>query len=157
MSHNGGARSGDAPPAGYSAQSMQTGSTTARPRILVVDDDACLVQILSMYLTVEGYEVRFAADGDQALRDLEVFEPHLVILDVMMAGLDGIATCRAIKQHPRWRTVPVIMFTALDREADEIAGRGAGADRYLAKPFSLVGLGEVVRGQIRDHTLPTAV
>jgi DNA-binding response OmpR family regulator len=136
---------------------MQNASTSPRARILIVDDDACLVQIVSMYLTVEGYDVHCASDGDQALRDLDVVEPHLVLLDVMMAGLDGIATCRAIKQHPRWRHLPVVMFTALDRDADEIAGRAAGADRYLAKPFSLVGLGEVVRGQIAGDSIPTAV
>jgi two-component system response regulator MprA len=136
---------------------MQTASNRTRARILLVDDDACLVQIVSMYLTVEGYEVRCASDGDQALRDLEVFEPQLVLLDVMMAGLDGIATCRAIKAHPRWRQVPVIMFTALSRDTDEIAGRGAGADRYLVKPFSLVGLGEVVRTQLAGDKLSPAV
>jgi DNA-binding response OmpR family regulator len=135
---------------------MQTAAPDAKPRILIVDDDAYLVQIVTMYLTVEGFEVHFASDGDQALRDLDLVEPDLVLLDVMMAGLDGIATCRAIKQHPRWRSVPVVIFTALDRDADEIAGRNAGADRYLAKPFSLVGLGEVVRGQIAGRTAQTS-
>jgi DNA-binding response OmpR family regulator len=136
---------------------MQTAGPDAKPRILIVDDDAYLVQIVTMYLTVEGFEVYFASDGDQALRDLDLVEPDLVLLDVMMAGLDGIATCRAIKQHPRWRSVPVVIFTALDRDADEIAGRNAGADRYLAKPFSLVGLGEVVRSQIAGRTAQTSI
>jgi DNA-binding response OmpR family regulator len=136
---------------------MQTAAPDAKPRILIVDDDAYLVQIVTMYLTVEGFDVHCASDGDQALRDLDLVEPDLVLLDVMMAGLDGIATCRAIKQHPRWRNVPVVIFTALDRDADEIAGRNAGADRYLAKPFSLVGLGEVVRSQIAGRTAQTSI
>ena len=136
---------------------MQIDSNRSRGRILVVDDDPCLVQIVSMYLTVEGYEVRSASDGDQALRDMEVFEPQLVLLDVMMSGLDGIATCRAIKQDPRRRHLPVVMFTALTRDTDEIAARGAGADRYIVKPFSLVGLGEVVRSQLAGDSLTPAV
>ena len=101
-----------------------------------------------MYLGVEGYEVQAATDGDEALRSLDLFEPDIVLLDVMMPSLDGIATCRAIKCHPRWHGLPVVMFTALDRDHDETAGRAAGADRYLVKPFSLVGLCAVLRDQL---------
>ncbi|HET9051572.1 MAG TPA: response regulator [Candidatus Dormibacteraeota bacterium] len=117
-----------------------------------MDDDACLVQILTMYLCVEGYEVHSATDGDEALRTLDLIEPDLVLLDVMMPSLDGIATCRAIKCHPRWGRLPVVMFTALDRDQDESAGRAAGADRYLAKPFSLVGLCAVLRDQLDSRS-----
>ena len=119
------------------------------PRILVVDDDPHLTRMLAMYLQVEGYEVVTAREGEEALRDLDANGADLVILDVMMAGMDGVATCRAIKGDPRLRHIPVVMFTALDREADEAMGLAVGADRYLAKPFSLVGLGAVVRGQLQ--------
>lgn len=128
-----------------------------RPRILVIDDDPHLVRVVSMYLQVEGYEVVTARDGEEGLRDLEVNGADLVVLDVMMAGMDGVSTCRAIKGDPRFQHIPVIMFTALDREADEELGRAVGADRYLAKPFSLVGLGEVIRGHIEGIAEPVDI
>jgi len=117
-----------------------------RRRILVVDDDARLLHVLSMYLAIEGYEVQTAADGLEALACIAASRPDLVILDVMMPGLDGMEACRRIKDDPVTCHVPVILFTALSRDDDVERGRAAGADRFINKPFSLIGLGAVIRG-----------
>ena len=117
----------------------------ARPRILIVDDDPRLLHVVSMYLTIEGYDVTTAADGEEGLAAMEAARPDLVILDVMMPGMDGLEACRRIKRDPSTRSIPVLMFTALSREDDIEAGRTAGADRFINKPFSLIGLEAVIK------------
>ena len=117
----------------------------ARPRILIVDDDPRLLHVVSMYLTIEGYDVTTASDGEEALATMDVARPDLVILDVMMPGMDGLEACRRIKRDPGTRSIPVLMFTALSREDDIEAGRTAGADRFINKPFSLIGLEAVIK------------
>ena len=117
----------------------------ARPRILIVDDDPRLLHVVSMYLTIEGYDVTTASDGEEGLTAMDVARPDLVILDVMMPGMDGLEACRRIKRDPVTRSIPVLMFTALSREDDIEAGRSAGADRFINKPFSLIGLEAVIK------------
>ena len=116
-----------------------------RRRILLVDDDPRLLHVVSMYLTIEGYDVDTAGDGEEALRLIATQRPDVVILDVMMPGMDGLEACRRIKSDQTTRTIPVLMFTALSREEDVEQGRAAGADRFINKPFSLIGLGSVIR------------
>lgn len=128
-----------------------------RHRILVVDDDPSLLHVVSMYLNIEGYEVETAKDGEEALRAIATQRPDVVILDVMMSGMDGLEACRTIKADPATRDIPVVMFTALSRDDDVASGRDAGADRFINKPFSLVGLGAVIRGFIGEDTVPAAV
>ncbi len=113
-------------------------------RILVVDDDPRL------YLSIEGYEVDTAANGEEGLRLLEQKRPDLVILDVMMPGIDGLEACRRIKSNPETRSIPVVLFTALSRTDDVENGRAAGANRFINKPFSLIGLGAVIRSFLAE-------
>lgn len=129
----------------------------ARQRILVVDDDPRLLHVVSMYLTIEGYEVETAGDGEGALQALGEHRPDMVILDVMMAGMDGLEACRRIKGDPKTRDIPVVMFTALSRDEDIASGRAAGADRFINKPFSLMGLGTVIRSFLSGSTLAATV
>jgi len=82
-------------------------------RILVVDDDPRLLHVVAMYLSIEGYEVDTASNGEEGLRQLEQRRPDLVILDVMMPGIDGLEACRRIKSNPDTRAIPVVLFTAL--------------------------------------------
>jgi CheY-like chemotaxis protein len=126
-----------------------------RRRILVVDDDPRLLHVVSMYLTIEGYEVATANDGEEALRHVDERPPDLIILDVMMPGMDGLEACRRLKRDPGTRSIPVLMFTALSREEDIEEGRSAGADRFINKPFSLIGLQAVIRGFLGEPA-PTA-
>ena len=115
-------------------------------RILVVDDDPRLLHVVTTYLAIEGYEVITAADGEEALRSVQDMRPSLIVLDVMMPGMDGIEACRRIKQDPLTSDIPVLLFTALNRDEDVESGRAAGADRFISKPFSLQGLNMVIQG-----------
>jgi DNA-binding response OmpR family regulator len=122
-------------------------------RILVVDDDPRLLHVVAMYLSIEGYEVDTASNGDEGLRLLEQRRPDLVILDVMMPGIDGLEACRRIKSNPETRAIPVVLFTALSRTDDVENGRAAGANRFINKPFSLIGLGAVIRSFLAEDSV----
>jgi two-component system phosphate regulon response regulator PhoB len=128
-----------------------------RHRILIVDDDPRLVHVVSMYLSIEGFDVDTAADGEEALGRIEAALPDVVVLDVMMSGMDGLEACRRIKRNPQTAHVPVILFTALSRDEDVRDGHAAGADQFINKPFSLVWLGGVIRSFIHGADMPAAV
>ncbi|MCA9831484.1 MAG: response regulator transcription factor [Dehalococcoidia bacterium] len=103
------------------------------PRILVVDDEPVVVEVVERYLQREGYAVHTAADGRAALEAYARTRPHLVVLDLMLPQINGMEVCRSIRENGR---TPVIMLTARGDEMDRIAGFDIGADDYLAKPFS---------------------
>ena len=117
-----------------------------KKRILVVDDEMYIVNILDFTLATEGLEVVSAANGEEALRKAIERTPDLVILDVMMPKIDGFEVCRALKAKEETKDVPVILLTAKDRDADKEKGKEAGADLYVTKPFSPTRLLEDVRG-----------
>jgi DNA-binding response OmpR family regulator len=102
-------------------------------RVLVVDDDVTVRDVVRRYLERAGHEVRLAGNGEEALRLAERMRPDLVVLDLMLPGLDGLEVCRRLRE--RW-AVPVVMLTALGEEEDRIAGLQLGADDYVTKPFS---------------------
>ena len=104
-------------------------------RVLVVDDDAPVRRMLSRSLTAEGFDVRAAADGGAALAEAERSAPDLVVLDVSMPGLDGLAVCRRLRAGGL--TGSILMLTARDTVADRVTGLEAGADDYLVKPFAM--------------------
>ena len=106
-------------------------------RVLVVDDDPTIAEVVGDYLREAGLEPRHAADGPSALSLAEAWQPDIVILDLMLPGLDGLEVCRRLRkardgQHP----LPVIMLTALGEESERVAGLETGADDYVTKPFS---------------------
>jgi len=127
----------------------------ARPaRILVVDDDEAVTNMLRRALSFEGYGVTTARDGPEALRKALEWAPDLVVLDVMMPGLDGVEVCRRLRAgDPK---LAILMLTAKDAVADEIVGLDAGADDYLVKPFSLEVLSARIRVLLRRKE-PTEV
>lgn len=102
-------------------------------RILIVDDEPKIRDLLALFLKKESFAVAEAADGIEAIRKVETFKPHLVILDLMMPVLDGIETCRQIR---KFSNVPIIMLTAKSEDEDRILGLEIGADDYVTKPFS---------------------
>jgi DNA-binding response OmpR family regulator len=106
-------------------------------RVLVVDDDLTVAEVVGDYLRDAGLETRHAADGQSALSLAEEWPPDLVVLDLMLPGIDGLEVCRRLRA-PRdsQRPVPVIMLTALDEEGDRVLGLETGADDYVTKPFS---------------------
>lgn len=102
-------------------------------RVLVVDDESKIREILRRYLEEDGYNVSEAADGDTALRVARDVAPDLVVLDVMMPGIDGIEVLRVLRSES---DVPVILLTARTEEVDKLVGLSVGADDYVTKPFS---------------------
>lgn len=114
--------------------------------ILLVDDDPHLMHVLAMFFDLEGYHVLKARDGQQALDLLQEYQPDLVLLDLMMPGVGGLEVCKQIRANQKFKTVPVVIFTAADTREEEL--KAAGADRFIAKPYSLDGLRETVREMI---------
>ncbi|GAB3870698.1 response regulator transcription factor [Kibdelosporangium lantanae] len=102
-------------------------------RVLVVDDDETVRDVVRRYLELAGHEVTVAGDGELALTLVAQSEPDLVVLDLMLPGIDGLEVCRRIRQRS---AVPVVMLTALGEEENRIAGLQLGADDYVTKPFS---------------------
>jgi len=105
-------------------------------RVLIADDETNIRNILDYTLHAEGFEVIPARDGEEAFVLAQSLRPDVIILDVMMPGVDGIATCRRLKADRRTARIPVIMLTARTTRADRRAGGDAGADAYMTKPFS---------------------
>jgi len=108
----------------------------SKGKILVVDDEAYLLQILDFSLGAEGYEVVTAEDGEQAIQKAKSEQPDLIVLDIMMPKIDGYEACRKLKQDPAMKDVPVILLTAKGRDIDRKLGLEVGADDYITKPFS---------------------
>jgi DNA-binding response OmpR family regulator len=102
-------------------------------KILAVDDEPKILHLLRVYLEQAGYDVVTARDGQMALITFRREQPDLVVLDLMLPGIDGLDVCRTIRQES---TVPIIMLTARDEEADKLIGLELGADDYVVKPFS---------------------
>lgn len=102
-------------------------------RVLVVDDDRRVVEVIKLYLQKEGFSVMTAADGDAALEKHSQLRPDIVLLDIMLPGRDGWEVCRDIR---RTSNVPIIMLTARDDDTDKIVGLEIGADDYVTKPFN---------------------
>lgn len=114
--------------------------------ILVVEDDIALCDLLRSHLEADGYTVLQAFDGPAALAAVEQHHPHLILLDWMLPGMDGLAVCRRLRQN---YLTPIIMLTARTEEVDQILGLEVGADDYIAKPFSIRQVLARVRAVLR--------
>ncbi len=117
-----------------------------KQRILIADDDGNIAELISLYLTKEGYEVRKAADGREALQLVNSFNPNLLILDIMMPELDGYEVCREVRKTSQ---VPIIMLTAKGETFDKVLGLELGADDYMVKPFDTKELIARVKAVLR--------
>jgi len=107
-----------------------------RKKVLIADDEANIVTALEYLLHRSGYEVRVAATGEEALREVESFGPDLVLLDVMMPQISGYDVCQRIRERAEWSDIKIIMLSARGREAEVSKGLSLGADLYITKPFS---------------------
>jgi two-component system, OmpR family, response regulator MprA len=119
-------------------------------RIVVVDDERALRDVLRRALTLAGYEVRCAEDGSSGLTEIESSAPEAVVLDVGMPDIDGLEVCRRLRRQGN--RVPILMLTARDAVADRIDGLDAGADDYLVKPFDVDELKARLRALVRRAT-----
>ena len=146
---NAGLRSVPAQSGGVStaSRSMLRRADGSAVRVLVVDDESTLTELLSMAPRYEGWDVRGAGDGHAAVEIARVFEPDVVVLDVMLPDMDGLAVLRQLRTYVP--DVPVLFLTAKDAVEDRIAGLTAGGDDYVTKPFSLEELVARLRALMR--------
>ncbi len=114
-------------------------------KILVVEDEQPIRKLIDLNLRLENHEVVTAADGLEALQQIEEGRPDLIILDIMLPGLDGWEVLKHLRQTPHLQDVPVVVLTALVQDADIIRGWQLGADEYITKPFSPVALVKTVQ------------
>jgi two-component system response regulator MtrA len=119
---------------------------TKRDRVLVVDDDASLAEMLTIVLEGEGLTAAVCRTGDRVMAAFDQFKPDIVLLDLMLPGLDGMSVCRQIRGRS---AVPIIMLTAKSDTPDVVAGLEAGADDYLTKPFKNTELVARIRARLR--------
>ena len=113
--------------------------------ILIVDDDLGTRLSISDYLEISGYSVLTAVDGQEALAMLETYHPHLMITDVVMPRMNGYELVQRVRQHPKFRLLPVIFLSGGNKTEERIQGYQSGADIYLPKPFELIELRAAVR------------
>lgn len=118
-------------------------------RILVVDDEETIIELITFNLEKEGFIVESAADGQDALAKIAAKKPDLIVLDWMLPGLNGLDVCRKIRQNPDTADIPVIMLTARGEEVDRILGLELGASDYVTKPFSPRELAARVKAHLR--------
>ncbi|MEM9004800.1 MAG: response regulator, partial [Cyanobacteria bacterium P01_F01_bin.86] len=110
------------------------------PSILIVDDEVSNFDVIETILIHTNYQLNYVDSGLEAVKSLELFQPDLILLDVMMPGMDGITTCQNIKAITRWQSVPIIMITALTTKEDLARCLEAGADDFISKPLHPVEL-----------------
>ena len=116
---------------------QETAADTTAGRVLVVEDDQHIRELVVLHLRLEGLEAVSAGDGAEGLRTARSERFDLIILDVMLPGLDGITVTRAIRREPHLQDVPILMLTARREESDKVDGLESGADDYLTKPFGI--------------------
>jgi two-component system, OmpR family, phosphate regulon response regulator PhoB len=121
----------------------------AKPKILVIEDERSLVEVLSYNLTREGFEVLTAYDGQDGLRQAQVKLPDLIVLDLMLPIKGGLEVCRELRMGPRTREIPIIMLTAKAEESDQLIGFATGADDYVTKPYSTKVLIQRIKKELR--------
>jgi DNA-binding response OmpR family regulator len=121
----------------------------AKTKVLIVEDDRSLADVLEYNLRQDGYDTIVAMDGMDGLNQAKLRGPDLVVLDLMLPGVDGLEVCRRLRADPITRPMLVLMLTAKSEETDQVAGFSVGADDYVPKPFSVKVLLERVRALLR--------
>jgi two-component system phosphate regulon response regulator PhoB len=120
-----------------SAVSQASVPVAPRARILIIEDERDLTDVLTYNLQREGFETLVAHDGQEGLRKAQTFLPDLVLLDLMLPGISGEAICRELRAGERTREIPIIILSAKSEETDQVVGYSLGADDYVCKPFSV--------------------
>ena len=131
----------------------------AKPRVLLVDDEASIIKVVGKGLQVAGYEVVTAMDGDEAMTKAQLANPDVILLDLMLPKKSGFEVCAALKKDPRYAKIPIIIFTGKGQEMDETLCRELGANAYLSKPHgtkALVEQIEAILGALPPPAAPSA-
>ena len=122
-----------------------------KKRVLIVEDDQDILKLLEHYLANENCELLTASDGSAGLRLAKSQQPHLIILDLMLPGLDGLEVCKELRKHPETGNIAILMLTARGEESDKVIGLELGADDYVTKPFSPRELMARVKALLRRY------
>jgi CheY-like chemotaxis protein len=133
------------PPDEQPAAAAQQAPPSVRPKILVADDNEMNALALEDYLTAIGYDLSFAADGEQALTRAEEVGPDLILMDIQMPKISGVEATRRLRANPRFAQTPILALTALAMPGDRELCLAAGASAYIAKPFLLKDLFRTIR------------
>jgi two-component system, OmpR family, phosphate regulon response regulator PhoB len=120
-----------------------------KPKILVIEDERSLIEVLTYNLEREGFEVLVASDGQEGLRQAQLKLPDLIVLDLMLPLKPGLEVCRELRIGPRTRDIPIIMVTAKAEESDQLVGFATGADDYVTKPYSMKVLIQRIKKELR--------
>jgi two-component system phosphate regulon response regulator PhoB len=139
----------DQNPASPAAATVERSRWSRAPRVLIVEDERAIAELIRYNLGKNGYLCQVAGDGEEALLAVEEQVPDLIILDWMLPEVSGIEVCRRLRARPQTRSVPIIMVTARSEEADMLRGFREGADDYMRKPFSLNELNARVDAALR--------
>ena len=124
----------------------------SKQRILIVDDDENIAELISLYLTKECFETKIVYDGESALEQVNIFKPDLILLDLMLPGIDGYQVCREIRKT---NNIPIIMLSAKGETFDKVLGLELGADDYVMKPFDTKELVARIKAVLRRYTTET--
>jgi two-component system phosphate regulon response regulator PhoB len=130
-------------------------ATTGRSRVLIIEDERGLVDVLTYNLQREGYETLVALDGQEGLRMAHAHVPNLILLDIMLPGLSGTDVCREVRSNGRTRHIPIIIISARSEETDQMVGFTLGADDYVTKPFNTKILIQKIKALQRRMEGPT--
>ena len=125
-----------------------------RRKILIVDDNVDLLKLLRLSFKEEGYTVRTAVNGPEALGKVRAFCPDLILLDLVLPELDGFAVCELLRKNPATASTPIIMLTGLTSQLSRVAGMESGADEYVTKPFNTRRLIDRVSARLRPTEPP---
>jgi two-component system, OmpR family, phosphate regulon response regulator PhoB len=124
-------------------------SGMTQPRILIIEDERALTDVLTYNIQREGFETTVAHEGQDGLRKAQTLLPDLIVLDLMLPVLNGLDVCRELRAGPRTRHIPILMLTAKAEETDQVVGFSLGADDYVTKPFSVKVLMERIKALLR--------
>lgn len=120
----------------------------SRKKIMIVDDEPHIIELVKVCLEDTEYDVIEAVDGEEALQKIKESQPDLILLDIMLPKMDGYEVCRILKEDPETKSIPVVMLTAKGQEEDRNRGLECGVDAYMTKPFSPLKLLTEVKDKI---------
>jgi two-component system phosphate regulon response regulator PhoB len=123
----------------------------SKPKVLVIEDERSLVEVLAYNLNREGFDVLTAHDGQDGLQKAQIKLPDLIVLDLMLPVKNGLDVCRELRQGARTREIPIIMLTAKAEESDQLIGFATGADDYVTKPYSVKVLVQRIKKELRKR------
>ncbi|MFH1653668.1 MAG: response regulator [Pseudomonadota bacterium] len=121
-----------------------------KKKILVIDDENSFVSTMKIALEFQGYEILTAVNGQEGIEVVREEKPDIVLLDIMMAKIDGFQVCRILKFDKRYQEIPIIMVTAKGQEKDKTIGHQVGADAYITKPFEMPALLEKIKSLLKE-------